>query len=333
MSSAPYELLKRHPQLLNHQTLTLTAEPRIPGDWLAASRLAGSRIHSWDWMTIQAAGLDTAHFGVPDASILEDIEQVILIWPKSKPLGLALINMIIGSGRTCFAVAANDAGGKSIGKNCKDIASAVRLDSARHCTLWQLKPPSEKTTADFNWIKQARAFQYADISLMTLPGVFSHGSLDIGTDVLLRHLPELKGDLLDIGCGSGVIGITRKLAIPSLNLTMVDTDAFALRSTALNCTRLGIEARILPSDGFSAIKGRFDHIISNPPFHTGKETDYRFAELLLNDCASHLKRNGHLWLVANRHLPYEEQAMSHFGKVEVVCQEAGFKIIHCSHPA
>jgi 16S rRNA (guanine1207-N2)-methyltransferase len=338
MSAAPYEMLLRHPQLLDSNTLILGAEPRIPGDLLLQLRNSGASLHSWDWMTKRAAtGIKTEQirFGVPDAAALAGFTRVIVLWPKSKPLALALVRLMMEAGVEGYAVGANDAGGKSIGNACKGVANSERIDNARHCTLWVLTAdPALATGSDrFNWLKQAKAFQYQTLTLLSLPGVFSHGSLDQGTALLLQHLPRLNGSLLDIGCGSGVIGLSQKQQNNTLQLTLADTDALALKSAALNCARLGLDASLIPSDGFSDISGRFDTIVSNPPFHTGKETDYRFAEMLLSECASHLHQQGSLWLVANRHLAYEEWAQRHFANVEIVDQGYGFKVIHATHPA
>ena len=335
MSAAPYELILRHPDLLQEDTLILSGEPRIPGPFLQALRDSRATLHTWDWMTHCAAlrpDDERLRFGVPDIAALAGFSRVVLIWPKSKVLALALVGLACEAGLPVMAIGANDAGGKSIGSACKALTSAERLDSARHCSLWELIP-TQAATGEFNWIRLARAFQYQHLNLLSLPGVFSHGSLDQGTALLLQHLPRQKGNLLDIGCGSGVIGLSQKQQNPQLALTLVDTDAFALKSAALNCARLGVDATILPSDGFSAVKGRFDTIVSNPPFHTGKETDYRFAQQLLSECAAHLKPQGSLWLVANRHLPYEEWATQHFGTVDMIDQGYGFKVIRASHPA
>src|SRR5690554_1482682 len=110
-------------------------------------------------------------------------------------------------------------------------------------------------------------------------------------------------------------------------VTLADVDAFALQSARLNSMRLNLLVEVIASDGLSQVEGKFDYIFTNPPFHQGKETDYRFAQQLFRQAKQHLVEEGQLWLVANSHLAYEEWAKEHFSQVEVMTQEKGFKLI------
>ena len=132
--------------------------------------------------------------------------------------------------------------------------------------------------------------------------------------------------------GSGVIGLSLKKRSPSLEVVLTDVDAFALRSAQLNSMRLALPVEILHSDGLTSIDGRFDFIITNPPFHQGKNTDYQFAQNLFKQAKQHLVKDGQLWLIANRHLGYEEWAQEAFDHVEVMVQEKGFKLICAQEP-
>ncbi len=332
MSSAVYELLLRHPQLLDENTIILTAESDVPPDWINALRQSGSKVLSWDLLTAAAhrslASGQVVH-ALPQAADIDPQQRVILIWPKSKVLAQALAELIANRCAEIWVAGENDAGGKSIGKALQAISSdANKVDSARRSSLWQL---SLNTASDFNWLKLARSFNHNGHSYMTLPGVFNHGSLDVGTALLLEHVPAPpRGRLLDLGCGSGVIGLSMKLEEPALEVTLADIDAFAIRSTQLNSARLQAEADIVASDGLDNIDGRFDYLFSNPPFHQGKETDYAFARELFTAAGRHLTSDGQIWLVANRHLPYEDWAREFFAEANVMVQEKGFKLL-CIH--
>ncbi len=334
MSANRYEMLLRHPQLLDQHTLILGAEADLPAGWTALLRSSGARLLSWDWPTVQQHQPLTepqVRFALPESRDLDGVKRVILLWPKAKPQALALLQLAATEARECWVVGANDAGGKSIGKAVAGLCEQVeKIDSARHCVLWQLHLQPQ---APLNWLKTAQSFRFGDRAYLTLPGVFSHGKLDTGTAVLLEHLPApAYGKLLDLGCGSGVIGLSMKARQPALQVTLADIDAFALHSTRLNSARLGLETEVVASDGLAGINGRYDYIFSNPPFHQGKETDYAFARQLFASAGPHLTRDGQLWLVANAHLPYEDWAAESFSEVQLMVKQQGFKLLCLTGP-
>lgn len=328
-----YSLLLRHSGLFGSGTVFLTDQTPIDGDWLRAYQQHNSRIRTWNWLVhkgAQSLGEDACRFGLPEPQDLLHCDTVVLLWPKAHEHAQTLLQWLSSqpdaSSRRYFAVAANDAGGKSIGKRAQPLCQSVtKIDSARHCTLWQLHlAPS----VGFNWLQPAQSFRWGDHAYLTLPGVFNHGKLDQGTALLLEHLPVPNhGRVLDLGCGSGVIGLSLKARQAALDVNLTDIDAFALRSTELNAMRLGLDVSIYASDGLADVTGRFDYLFSNPPFHQGKDTDYRFAQQLFANAQRHLTRQGQLWLVANRHLAYEEWAAEHFAQVDIVAQGNGFKVL------
>ena len=328
-----YGALLRHPDLLDENTCVLGSEANLSPEWLAYVATQKVKIQTWDWLTFQAYKEKSysADYGIPKPHGLSDT-TLVLLWPKSKVLGQSLIAMFTTLMDECYIIAANDNGGKSIKNAVKDHAlESTKIDSARHCSLWhlKLKPLAQEPQAQpHNWLKLAKSFPFEQQSYMTLPGVFNHGKLDIGTELLMKNIPApATGKLLDLGCGSGVIGLSMKARNPTLDITLADTDAFALQSCQLNSARLNLEAKVLPSDGLTEIQGRFDYIFTNPPFHQGRQTNYDFAERLLTQAPKYLTKRGQLWIVANRHLAYEDWAKASFNQVEILVQAKGFKLI------
>lgn len=323
-----YQLLLRHPQLLDSDTLIVGAAAELPPEWRSLVQQQNVKILTWDWQTAQAyqpLSEPQVTYALPEAQHFTATKKIILLWPKAKPLALALISKIAEQASECWIVGENDAGGKSIHKAVSALTSEViKVDSARHCSFWKLSLKPQQST---NWLSLAKSFNYLEQSYLTLPGVFNHGKLDIGTALLLEYLPAPRtGKLLDLGCGSGVIGLSMKAREPKLEVTLTDVDAFALQSTRLNAARLGLAAEVLASDGLAQVTGKFDYIITNPPFHQGKDTSYLFARQLFAQAKQHLVNDGQLWLVANRHLPYEDWAREYFANVEIMAQEQGFKL-------
>ena len=87
-------------------------------------------------------------------------------------------------------------------------------------------------------------------------GVFSRGEVDQGTEILLKALPDLEGDILDLGCGWGVVGTCLKGRNPDARIVMVDVNLRALELSRKNLSRNGASAEVLESDGFEGIRDR-----------------------------------------------------------------------------
>ena len=119
------------------------------------------------------------------------------------------------------------------------------------------------------------------LSFQTDAGVFSKGEVDTGTRLLLEALPEeMSGDILDLGCGWGVIGISIAKKWPGTRVTMADVNTRALDLSRENAKRNGAEVTCVESDGMAALTGKsFDAVVTNPPIRAGKHVIYKmFAD-------------------------------------------------------
>lgn len=94
-------------------------------------------------------------------------------------------------------------------------------------------------------------------------------------DQVLQRFPQNRPKtVLDIGTGSGVIGITLKLERPTWQVTATDISAIALRVAKGNAVALGAQINLIMGDLFAPVVGqRFDLIVANPPYvgHTELE--------------------------------------------------------------
>ena len=118
------------------------------------------------------------------------------------------------------------------------------------------------------------------MDFITDAGVFSRDGLDAGTRVLLEALPPLCGRVLDLGCGWGALGgvLAKKWADVRFVLTDVNERAAALAERNLKLNGLD-NFEVVCGDGFSAVEGTFDWIVTNPPIRAGKQVIYAlFAE-------------------------------------------------------
>lgn len=159
-------------------------------------------------------------------------------------------------------------------------------------------------------------------------GVFCKEHLDFGTRLMLENIPweEINGDVLDMGCGYGPIGIIAS-KLTKQNVTMCDVNKRALHLTKMNLKENNVDATVLISDCYENIDGVFDTIITNPPIRAGKKIVYQ----ILFEANNHLTDNGKLFLVIHK----DQGAKSLINdlkeeyNVEVLEKNKGFFVIKC----
>ena len=175
------------------------------------------------------------------------------------------------------------------------------------------------------------AFEFAGRTLRfeTDAGVFSKQHVDPGSLLLCQCLPpELSGDVLDMGCGWGAMTVMTLAAHPDVRMTMADVNERALALAVKNVQQNAMMATALISDGFCAIDGQFDAVITNPPIRAGKAVIYKMFE----DAQAHLKSGGALYLVIRKQqgapsaLKYLQ---SLYAGAQVIKRDAGYWIIEC----
>lgn len=261
-------------------------------------------------------------------------QQLVIYWPKAKERALYfLANLLphLENDAEIYFVGDNKSGVKSAQKQIKDYCdNFTKVDSARHCALFRANYNNTAVIFDKQqWLKEYQV-QAEDltINIVSLPGVFSHGELDVGTHLLLGNLGHIKMKrTLDFGCGCGVIGTFIGLKRKDIPLELVDIDALAIESAKLTLAANNVNAKVYPSDGLSDLHGKFATIISNPPFHTGIKTDYRVPEEFIANAPQHLMDGGQLRIVANSFLRYEIFMEQHFKQYEKVINDNKFKIL------
>ena len=185
-------------------------------------------------------------------------------------------------------------------------------------------PNSESRPAEARFTYRGKEF-----SLTTDAGVFSRGELDAGTRILLNALPDsLSGSVLDLGCGWGPVGVCVKTLNPGCAVTFADINSRALELTRKNAEKYGVEGVFIQSDGFSAIEGMFDCVITNPPIRAGKKTIYQ----MFADSAERLNPGGTLYLVIRKQqgAPSALQYLATvFPQVDVIDKSGGYWVICC----
>ena len=128
-------------------------------------------------------------------------------------------------------------------------------------------------------------------------GVFSKTKLDFATKTLLESLDynNIKGRVLDFGCGWGPIGIIIKKNTNAI-VDMVDVNLRSINLSKKNSLLNNVEVNVFESDIYSNVKDKYDFIITNPPIRVGKKILYE----ILFKAYDHLLENGELWLVISK---------------------------------
>lgn len=161
-------------------------------------------------------------------------------------------------------------------------------------------------------------------------GVFSKKGLDFGTRTLLESLDlsKINGNVLDMGCGYGPIGIY-VASNTEANVHMIDINKRSLGLAIKNAELNKVNVSIYESNAYENITEKFDYIISNPPIRVGKKILYS----ILFDAKKYLKINGELWIVIHKDQG-AKSVMKDLEKeytVTLVTKNKGFYIICCAN--
>ncbi|MFZ6045253.1 methyltransferase [Pseudomonas sp. CR3202] len=321
------EVLLRQPDLFQRPVLLAG----LPADDLLGTLPQAS---GWSWHAGEHAALESrfagrSHFGTtpPEATIA----AAVLFLPKSRELTDYLLAALAARlpGGELFLVGEKRGGIERAAKQLAAFGKPRKLDSARHCQLWQVSIAQAPAAPDLGSLAQHYRLELADgpLEVVSLPGVFSHGRLDRGSALLLQQLDGLPGGhLLDFGCGAGVLGAVLKRRYPQSRLTLLDVDAFAVASSRLTLAANGLEGEVIAADGIQGAPEGLAAIVSNPPFHQGVHTDYQASEDLLREARQHLAPGGELRLVANSFLKYPPLIERHLGSCRTLAEGDGFRI-------
>jgi 16S rRNA (guanine1207-N2)-methyltransferase len=163
-------------------------------------------------------------------------------------------------------------------------------------------------------------------------GLFSADGPDRGSEALAQVLPPLKGAVADLGAGWGYLSsrILTSHGVTQLHAVEAEHEAVDCLSANLHDRRVDVHwadaRRWMPP-------APLDVVVMNPPFHEQRKPDPSIGRAFIEAAGRMLGPRGELWMVANRHLPYEDALHRAFGDVREIEGDSAFKLIHARVPS
>ncbi|HJZ43589.1 MAG TPA: methyltransferase, partial [Hyphomicrobiaceae bacterium] len=267
-------------------------------------------------------------------------------WPPAGPFDLAVLRLPKAKDEqemathACLGVLApdgrlilyggNDEGIRSAAAMLAQLSGPVETLATRgHGRVVAARRPSDATRLRGSLAAWRRTVPLAIGGLtrdwVTYPGIFAADRIDEGTALLLSALPALppRANVLDFGCGSGVIGAAVRATNPGVALALLDNDAVALAAAGENVSG----ARLILGDRFGdAGETAYDAILSNPPLHRGIAEDHAQLEQLVTRAPEHLGAGGLLQVVVQRRVPLDRLLSAQFDQVRIVAENGRYRV-------
>lgn len=259
--------------------------------------------------------------------------RVLLLAPRQREAARALLAVAfdqLAPGGVVVASAPNNAGGRALQDDLAALAGPVAVVSKYHCrTVWTaaLAGPAD-AALHAAWRELGTPRPVAGGRLLSVPGVFAWDRVDPATALLADALPpDLAGAAADLGAGVGVLSLALLARCPGITTL----DLFEADARALGCARANLAGARVPvashwHDVTAGLPGRYDVVVTNPPFHLGRADEPALGRAFIAAAAAALRPGGRLWLVANRHLPYESALAAGFARVRTAAEDGGFKV-------
>ena len=269
-----------------------------------------------------AGSSDLADFA--DASLDEVVAQAPAGVAERRYVLAQALRVLKTEGRLT-ALAPKDRGGMRMNKELAAFGCTIGESAKRHQRICVTLKPASLTGVEAA-IAEGVPRRLDGDGLWTQPGVFSWDRLDPGSALLLKSLPLLSGVGVDLGCGIGVLAHA-VLASPKVTkLTLIDLDRRAVEATKRNVNDPRVEVVWADARRGAELATGLDFVVTNPPFHDAGSEDKGLGQAFITAAAAMLRKSGVLWIVANRHLPYEAALNEHFKTVRPVADAGGFKV-------
>jgi len=253
---------------------------------------------------------------------------VLVLPPRQREEARSLLARAVRScadGGIVLAAVSNLEGAKTIEGDLKALCGGVTSLSKNKCRAFWAHADSVDSGLAEAWLAQD-APRKAGTGFVSRPGLFAWDRIDAGSRLLAEHLPPLSGTGADLGAGYGFLSDAVLRMDDVTRLDLYEAEARALDLARVNLAAHGARATFHWADVTKGIAGGHDFIVSNPPFHTDRADRHELGQGFIRAAAAGLKTGGALWMVANRHLPYEDTLKAAFKTVTTVVETSGYKV-------
>lgn len=276
-----------------------------------------------------------------EAAADERFALVLVLPPRQREEARALFAQAcrhVAPDGVVLACVPNAEGAKSAEGDLARLAGPLRSTSKHKCRVFWTAPGATVDPALLDaWLALDTPREIAP-GLVSRPGLFAWNRIDPASALLADHLPDdLRGSVADLGAGYGYLSTRVVARCPAVSaIDLYEAEARALAPARGNMARamqehgreLAVEVHW--HDVTQGLPRRYDGIVSNPPFHQGRADLPGLGRAFIAAAADALHPGGRLWLVANRHLPYEATLAARFDTVRAVTVQGGFKVIEAS---
>ncbi|MDY0394881.1 class I SAM-dependent methyltransferase [Virgibacillus halophilus] len=185
----------------------------------------------------------------------------------------------------------------------------------------------QSKSAPKSWHYRLRGEEY---TFMSDVGVFSKDTVDFGSRLLAEQFqaPKTPGDILDLGCGYGPIGIALARDCPERTVVLADVNERALQLAKFNAAKNNVKnTEVVQSDRFSALSQReFAAVVTNPPIRSGKQNIHAMIE----ESRHVLMKNGEFWAVIQKKQgapSFKQKMIDVFGNAQTIAKDKGYFIL------
>jgi 16S rRNA (guanine1207-N2)-methyltransferase len=287
---------------------------------------------SHDLVDLPGEALQTSPLsvGATDLAALPDgsLEEIVI----QAPAGVAERRYVLAQALRALkvegrltALAPKDRGGLRMNKELTAFGCTIGESAKRHQRICVTLKPATVTGLEAAIAEGAPRRLDGD-GLWTQPGVFSWDRLDPGSALLLKVLQPMSGVGVDLGCGIGILAHAILTSPKVTKLTLIDLDRRAVEAAKRNVADPRVEVLWDDARRAADLLSGLDFVVTNPPFHEAGGEDKGLGQAFIKSAAAMLRKSGVLWIVANRHLPYEAVLNEHFKTVRPVADTGGFKV-------